>query len=61
MNNSNVDDEDDAFLCCIEPARPTVRRWFRRIDTRATVARLAEALEAALRAHPGVSELDWVE
>lgn len=59
----NIDGEgdDDDFLCFIEPARPTVWRWFRRIDTRATVARLADALEAALRAHPGVRAIEWVE
>ena len=28
----NVDGEHDELLCCIEPARPTVRRWFRRVD-----------------------------
>jgi hypothetical protein len=55
----NQGDFDDAFLCFIQPNKPTVWRWFRRIDTTAKVARIADAMEQALSGHPEVQELHW--
>lgn len=52
-------DPADQFLCFIEPSKPFVRKLFRKIDTTARVSELAAALEAALRAHPGVRQLRW--
>jgi hypothetical protein len=49
----------DQFLCFIEPSTPFVRKMFRKIDTTARVSELAAALEAALRAHPGVRDSRW--
>jgi hypothetical protein len=50
---------DDGFLCFIEPSKPFVRRWFRRVSTEATVDRIAGLLEAALASNPGVHDLRW--
>ncbi len=55
----NYDEYSNGFLCFIEPSKPFVRRWFRKVPTEATVARVAELLEAALRNHPEVRELRW--
>lgn len=49
----------DGFLCFVEPNKPFVRRWFRKVSTEATVARVGEALEVALRRHPQVRALRW--
>jgi hypothetical protein len=49
----------DGCLCFIEPSQPFVRRWFKRIDTEATVERLADALEQALRVSGKASDLRW--
>ncbi len=56
------DEYEDGFLCVIEPSKPSIRsirKLFRKIDTTQRVAEVAAALEAALRAHPGVRDLKW--
>ena len=50
---------EDGFLCFIEPSKPFVRKWFRRVPTGPVVARVADVLEKALRAHPEVRALRW--
>lgn len=55
----NYEEYPDGFLCFIEPSKPTVRRLFRKIDTTKRVARVADALDAALRAHPEVRDIRW--
>ena len=49
----------DGFLCFIEPRRPSIRKLFRTIDTTQRIARVADALEAALKAHPDVHSIRW--
>jgi hypothetical protein len=58
MGCGNQYESDNRFLCFIEPSKPYVRRWFRKIDTRADVDRVATALEAALRSAE-VRDLRW--
>ena len=56
----NYEEYPDGFLCFIEPSKPFVRRWlFKTMNTTATVERIAEALEDALRAHDQVRDLRW--
>jgi hypothetical protein len=57
----NYEEYSDGFLCFIEPSKPFVRRLFRKIETSSRVAQVASALEASLRAHPGVRDLRWWE
>ena len=52
-------DHRDGHLCFIEPSRPWVRRWFKRIDMRDTIARIAQALEATIRSHPASTDIRW--
>ena len=55
-------DEEGAFCCFITPDKETVRpmkRLFRATDTRATVEKLAAAVDALLRSHPRVSGIEW--
>jgi hypothetical protein len=49
----------DGFLCFIEPSKPFVRKWFRKVSTEDTVRRVANVLEKSLEAHPEVRELRW--
>ena len=51
--------DDDQFLCFIEPGTPTIRRFFRTIDTAAPVGRVREALERILAADPEIREVRW--
>ena len=58
----NINGEDGAFCCFITPDKETVRpmkRLFRATDTRATVEKLAAAVDALLRSHPRVSGIKW--
>lgn len=58
----NVDGEEGAFLCFITPDRATVRppkRLFCAVDTRPAVGKLAAALDAVLRSHPHISDIEW--
>ena len=50
---------EDGFLCFIVPSKAVVRRWFRRIDTRTTVERVATALDAVLESAPDVQGVRW--
>lgn len=56
---SHYQEWEDGFLCFIEPSKPIVWRWFRRVPTEAVVTKLAEAIEKALQAHPEVRALRW--
>jgi hypothetical protein len=55
----NYEEYPDGFLCFIEPSKPSIRKLFRKIDTTQRIARVADALEAALKAHPGVHSIRW--
>jgi hypothetical protein len=55
----NYEDFDDGFLCFIEPSKPFVRRWLKRIETSSTVERLGIALESILRNSGKVARLRW--
>lgn len=50
---------EDGFLCFIEPSKPVVRRWFRKVSTEAMVSRIASVLESSLGSHPAVYGLRW--
>lgn len=49
----------DGHLCFIEPSKPFVRRWLKRIPTSEAVERLATALEQVMRESGKASGLRW--
>ena len=55
----NSDESKDGFLCFIEPSKPSIRRWFRKIDTTLKVSRVSDALDKILRSHPDIREVRW--
>src|SRR5215469_107508 len=55
----NYQEHPDGFLCFISPPKPSIRRWFRKIETSARVDALAVALDDALKSHPSVHDLRW--
>ena len=55
----NLDGEERGFLCFIEPSRPTIRKLFRKIDTRERIEQVATALDQVLGSHPQVTNLQW--
>ena len=56
----NLDETEDGFVCFIEPSKPYVRHWFRKIDTVPTVTRLSETLDRILRSRPEIRDVTWV-
>jgi hypothetical protein len=56
----NLDETEDGFVCFIEPSKPYVRRWFRKIETVPTVTRLSETLDRILRSQPEIRDVEWV-
>jgi len=55
----NYYEYEDGFLCFIEPHKPVIRRWFRKIDTTARVGALRDAMDKLLSANPGVRNKRW--
>ena len=55
----NYDGKPNSFLCFIEPAKPFIRKWLRKIDTSATVERLTVAMNTLLIQSGKVNELRW--
>ena len=55
----NYEEHEDGFLCFIEPSRPFVRRWLKRIPTTETVERLAGALEEIVLQTGNARDLRW--
>lgn len=53
------DETEDGHLCFIEPSKPFVTRWFKKIATTETVERLAKAMEAILAVDGQVTDLRW--
>ncbi|MBA4080455.1 MAG: hypothetical protein C0496_04270 [Erythrobacter sp.] len=50
---------ENGLLCFIEPSKPYVRRWLKRIPTEQPVERLATAVESILRETERVHALRW--
>lgn len=57
--HQSPNEEFENGLCIIEPSKPFVRKWFKRIDTSSTVERLASAIESRLLGSGQVSQLRW--
>lgn len=53
------DTSDDGFMCYVEPSKPTIRRWFKKIDVRQDVGRVAEALDEILQADSEITNIRW--
>ncbi len=51
--------ENDEFLCFIEPSKPFIRKWFKKINTTEKVTRLSEAMQKILEANPDIHDINW--
>ncbi len=47
------------WLVFIEPNKPFVRKWLKKIDTQTTVAKIADQLEAVLTTKGSATGLKW--
>jgi hypothetical protein len=55
----NYAEYDDGFLCFIEPSKPFVRHWFKKVDTRPAVERVAAVVDAVLTGDPELRDVRW--
>ena len=55
----NSEEFDDGFLCFIEPSKPFVRKWLKRIPTADVVQRVASALGQIVQQDGKARELRW--
>jgi hypothetical protein len=55
----NYEEIENGFLCFIEPSKPSVRKLFSKIDTTATVEKLASAVEAIVTSGGKAARFRW--
>ncbi|MCB1944107.1 MAG: hypothetical protein KDI53_19000 [Candidatus Accumulibacter sp.] len=53
--------DDDEFLCFTEPAKPIIRKLFKKIDATHELTRVVTAMENILSSDPGITDLEWSE
>jgi len=51
--------DDDQFLCMIEPCKPVIRKFFKKIDTTAPVKRISDALDKILSSDLNIQDVRW--
>jgi len=49
----------NGYLCFVEPSKPTIRKWFKKIDTTHQVGRVTKALEKILTSDPDITNTRW--
>jgi hypothetical protein len=50
---------ENGFLCFVEPSKPFVRKWFRKIDVTAQTKKVADALNIILTSDPEITAVRW--
>jgi len=51
--------DDDEFLCFTDPATPTIRKLFKKIDATERLSRLVAAMEKILASDPEIRNVEW--
>lgn len=57
----NYEEHPDGFLVFVEPSKPVIRRFFRKIPTEARVTRVTDALSAILSRDASIRDVRWWE
>ena len=55
----NYEEHADGYLVFIEPSRPVIRKFLKKIGTTRDVARIADALDTILTSDPDIQNLRW--
>lgn len=56
---ANYAEYDDGFLCFVQPSKPFVWRWFRKIATAPQVEPLTKAMASLLSSDPAIRDIRW--
>jgi len=51
----------DGYLCFVEPHKPVVRKFFKKVDTTQKVGQIVEALNRILTSDSGIRNVRWWE
>ena len=51
--------DNDEFVCFIEPSKPFIRKWFKKIDTKESVNRVVIALANVLESDSDIRDIKW--
>jgi len=51
--------DDDEFLVFVEPHKPVIRKWFKKINTTEQVGRVCEVLSGILSSDPDIRDIHW--
>ena len=57
----HAEGQDDNYLCFIEPSKPVIRRWFKKMDVRDDILALKNALAKILENDPQIHSIEWSE
>jgi hypothetical protein len=55
----NYDEYPDGFLCFVEPGKPYVRRFLKKISTVEKVQTLIDAFDSIISNEPGIKDIGW--
>ena len=50
---------EDGFLCFIEPHKPVIRKFFKKIDTKEQVEKLQQALDTIISNNQDIHDTKW--
>jgi len=50
---------ENGYLCFVEPSKPTIRKWFKKIDIRDRIENVTNALNSILTSDPEIHGVRW--
>lgn len=53
--------DDDEFLCFTDPAKPVIRKLFKKIDVTEQLSRVVSALEQILSTDSDIRNVEWTD
>ena len=57
--NINENESNNRFLCFINPDKPYIRKWFKKIDVRDNIKKVSNALNTILLEDPDIYDVSW--
>jgi hypothetical protein len=55
----HLQDHPNSYLCFVEPSKPVIRKWFKKIDTTGPVQRVVDKLNGILTSDPEITDVRW--
>lgn len=58
---SCYDEAENGFICFLEPNKPFIKKWFRKIDVSATLEKSRKALDEILHEDKDIENIQWLD